>query len=219
MLLCSTNMGKIKEFGGLLAPLGITLEPVTKHDIPEPYDTIMENAEAKAFGYSQIYPGQWILVEDSGLCVPALGGLPGAHSARFALRYLKGGLPTVTNLTEYFNAQHPRRIDYLNNEALISAIQAEKIEFPVAAYFESCVILVDPNLNVAFQHTSTTHGWVVKEQKGNGGFGYDPVFQSPETFGKTWGEIDAARKNMISHRSKAIAALTTFLCTTERPLF
>lgn len=83
MLLCSTNPGKIRAFGGLLAALDIPLDPVMHHEIPETGDTFEANALEKAQAYAALYPGKWLLAEDSGLVVPALGGWPGPWSAMF----------------------------------------------------------------------------------------------------------------------------------------
>ena len=97
MKLCSTNDGKLAEFGGLLAPLDIRLEPVRHMDIPETGDTFRANAIMKALGYAKHFGGEWVLAEDSGLVVPALNaghftGLPGAYSARFADMDLLNGV-------------------------------------------------------------------------------------------------------------------------------
>ena len=83
MLICTTNPHKIAEFAGLLAPLDIRLTPASL-EVPETGHTFEANAREKALGYARQHAGHWILVDDSGLVVPALDGLPAAYSARFA---------------------------------------------------------------------------------------------------------------------------------------
>ena len=86
IVLASGNAGKLREFAALLAPLGITVRPQSDFDVPEadePYASFVENALGKARHAAQ-HTGLPALADDSGLCVDALGGAPGIHSARYA---------------------------------------------------------------------------------------------------------------------------------------
>jgi non-canonical purine NTP pyrophosphatase (RdgB/HAM1 family) len=201
MRICTTNPGKMREFGGLLSPLGLTLKPSSMSiDIPETEDSFAGNSRLKAREYARYYPGEWILAEDSGLVVPALGGMPGPWSARFA---------------EDPDRHIPRdEIDPLNNAKVLALLKGT----PSAnrgAWFVSHITVVNPQGDVAFSTERRAYGWIATEAYGSQGFGYDPIFISDSTGGKTWAEIDAARKDLISHRNHAIWDLMAWLCSQD----
>lgn len=212
MRICTTNPGKRAEFGGLLAPLDIDLKITSPDDpdVPEPFDTFTENAFAKCQGYAEHYPGEYILAEDSGLVVPHLGGLPGPWSARFA-----DFDPRTREVRESGRSRDV--IDPLNNQLVLGLLRSVPPEAR-GAYFEAVIVVLAPDGRVVFQIEDRAYGWITQEPKGEGGFGYDPIFESAETFGKTWAQVDRARKNLISHRTKAITNFMLWVCGTKEPL-
>lgn len=188
IVLASNNAKKVKELQSLLAPLGITIVTQGELGVPEaeePHCTFVENALAKARHAAQL-TGLPALADDSGLCVEALGGAPGVYSARYA------GEP---------------KSDARNNEKLLAELAA----FPEAAqrraHFACVLVLVrsadDPQPLIA---EGECPGEILAAPRGDGGFGYDPLFWLPE-FGQAMAELSAEQKNKISHRGQAIARL------------
>jgi XTP/dITP diphosphohydrolase len=185
LILASNNAGKLKEFGALLAPLDFELHAQGEFDVPEaeePYPTFVENAIAKARHASRL-TGLPALADDSGVCVNALGGAPGVHSARYA------GEP---------------KSDQRNNDKLITdlALHADK-----SAYYYCVLVFVrhadDPQPVIA---DGRWDGELIAQPRGQGGFGYDPYFWIP-SLGKTAAELSAEEKNRLSHRGQALRAL------------
>ena len=190
LLLASNNAGKLKEFSALLAPLGISqIVPQGQLGIPEadePYGTFIENALAKARHASRL-SGLPALADDSGLCVDALGGAPGVLSARYA------GEP---------------KSDQRNNEALLAALDG--IDNRQAHYY--CVLVLvrsaeDPQPIIA---DAVWRGHILPAARGEGGFGYDPLFQA-QGYEISVAEMASAEKNRISHRAQALAQLVNRL--------
>ena len=185
LVLASNNEGKLREFRRLLAPLGIELVAQSEIGIPEadePHVTFVENALAKA-RHASAHARLPALADDSGLCVRALGGAPGVHSARYA------GDP---------------KSDARNNAKLIAVLRGVADR---RAHYACVLTLVrhatDPEPIIA---DGTWHGTVVDAPRGSGGFGYDPHFEDAAT-GMTGAELPFARKNELSHRGKAMRAL------------
>lgn len=185
LVLASNNAKKMKELNALLAPLGFEVIPQGQLGIPEaeePHCTFVENALAKARHAAQ-HSGLPALADDSGLCVKALGGAPGVISARYA------GEP---------------KSDARNNEKLLADLTAQSDR---RAHFVSCLVLCrsadDPQPIIA---EGEWHGEIVDQYRGDGGFGYDPLFFVPE-FGRTAAELDADTKNRVSHRGRAMQKL------------
>lgn len=185
LVLASNNAGKLAEFAQLLAPLGFAIKSQRELDIPEaeePFGTFVENALAKARHASSL-SGLPALADDSGICVPALGGAPGVQSARYA------GEP---------------RSDAANNAKLVReiAVHADK-----SAYYYCVLVMVrhadDPQPIIA---DGVWHGQLIEQPRGQGGFGYDPYFFLP-SLGKTAAELSAQEKNNLSHRGQALRAL------------
>jgi XTP/dITP diphosphohydrolase len=185
LILASGNEGKLREFRRLLMPHGISLVAQAELAIPEaeePHQTFVENALAKARHASALgkLPA---LADDSGLCVAALAGAPGVHSARFA------GLPPS---------------DARNNEKLVAALHGEADR---RAHYYCVLVLVrhaaDPEPLIA---EGVWHGTFVDEARGTGGFGYDAHFLDAAT-GLTGAELPLERKNELSHRGHAMRAL------------
>ena len=189
LVLASNNAKKMKELNALLAPLGFEVIPQGALGIPEaeePHCTFVENALAKARHAAKL-SGLPALADDSGLCAAALGGAPGVYSARYA------GEP---------------KSDARNNEKLLADLGDNCNR---AAHFVSVIVLVrhadDPQPLIA---EGEWHGEILPAQRGEGGFGYDPMFYLPE-FDKTAAELDAETKNGISHRGQAMQQLITRL--------
>ena len=189
IVLASNNAKKMKELNALLAPLGFEVIPQGQLDIPEaeePHCTFVENALAKARHASRL-SGLPALADDSGLCVKALGGAPGVISARYA------GEP---------------KSDARNNEKLLAELTSHADR---RAHFVSCLVLCrsadDPQPIIA---EGEWHGEILPALRGDGGFGYDPLFFVP-AFGKTAAELDAETKNRVSHRGQAMQVLIEHL--------
>jgi len=189
LVLASSNAGKLREFRELLAPLGIEVTPQAELGVPdadEPHATFVENALGKARNAAR-HTGLPALADDSGICVAALGGEPGVHSARF------GGEP---------------KSDARNNERLVELVSSHTDR---RAHYYCVAVLVrhaeDPEPMIA---EGRWHGEVIDHPRGTGGFGYDPYFFVP-ALGKTAAELDPARKNILSHRGKALARLLNLL--------
>jgi len=185
LVLASSNPGKLREFEALLAPLGMEVVPQASlgiADAEEPHGTFVENALAKArhaSGRSRL-PA---LADDSGICVGALGGEPGVHSARFA------GEP---------------KSDARNNEKLAQLLAGKDDR---RAHYYCVVVLLrhaeDPEPLIA---EGIWAGEIVAEPRGANGFGYDPHFFLRD-FGKTAAELEPEQKNLVSHRGKALRRL------------
>lgn len=185
IVLASNNAKKLKELSALLTPLGIQLIPQGELGVPEaeePHHTFLENALAKARHAAQL-TGLPALADDSGLCVKALGGAPGVQSARYA------GEP---------------KSDARNNEKLLAALTGVADR---RAHFVSLLVLVrhgdDPQPLVA---EGAWHGEIIDQYRGEGGFGYDPLFYVPAEKA-TAAELSAEVKNRLSHRGQAMARL------------
>jgi XTP/dITP diphosphohydrolase len=185
IVIASSNAGKLREFRHLLAPLGWDVVSQTELNVApaeEPHATFLENALTKA-RHASASTGLPALADDSGICVAALGGAPGVLSARFA------GEPSD---------------DQRNNEELLRRLLNERDR---RAHY-TCVLAAvraveDPEPLIA---DARWHGVIIDAPRGNGGFGYDPLFLLP-ALGKTAAELDPAEKNRISHRGLAMAEL------------
>jgi XTP/dITP diphosphohydrolase len=191
LVLASSNPGKLREIEPLLAPLGIEVIPQSRLGITEaeePHDTFVENALAKARHASRA-SGLPALADDSGLCVDALGGAPGVHSAYYAGR--EGGR---------------EERDARNNAKLLASLADAR-----RAHYTCVMVLVrsadDPQPVVA---EGTWHGEIARAPRGTNGFGYDPLFLLPER-GVTAAELAPEEKNRISHRALAAARLMALL--------
>jgi XTP/dITP diphosphohydrolase len=185
LVLASNNRGKLAELSQLLSPLGFALTAQGELGIPEaeePYLSFVENAIAKARHASRL-SGLPALADDSGICVPALGGAPGVKSARYA------GSPSS---------------DAANNTKLLHELAAHSDK---SAYYYCVLVLVrhadDPQPVIA---DGRWLGEITSAPRGQGGFGYDPHFFLPG-LGKTVAELDAHDKNRLSHRGQALRSL------------
>jgi XTP/dITP diphosphohydrolase len=189
LVLASNNPGKIREFRELLAPLDFEVVPQGELGVveaEEPHATFVENALAKA-RHAARQTRLPALADDSGICVAALDGEPGVHSARFA------GEP---------------RSDQRNNEKLVALLQGQADR---RAHYYCVVVLVrhadDPEPLIA---EGRWHGEVIATPRGSGGFGYDPYFLLPD-LGRTAAQLAPEEKHAISHRGKALRRLLAAL--------
>lgn len=188
VVLASGNAGKLREFSAILQAAGIRMVAQSELDVPEaeePHVTFVENAIAKARHASQ-HTGRPALADDSGLCVPALGGAPGVYSARYAS--MGGG----------------EKSDLANNMRLVS--QLRTVQDHSAFYVAVLVYMDGPNDPCPLVAEGRWHGKIVATPQGEHGFGYDPHFWLPE-FGCTVAELDPEEKNRSSHRARALAKL------------
>ncbi len=214
LVIASGNAGKVREFRQLCEPLGLTI--LSQFDlgiveVDEPHCTFVENALAKARHASRA-SGLPALADDSGICVAALRGAPGVHSARFCApneagaRFCAPNEPGARFATE--DAPAGATQDARNNAKLIRML--EGTVNPSAHY--TCVLVLvrhadDPEPLIA---EGRWHGEIIAVPRGEGGFGYDPYFYVP-ALDKTAAELPPAVKNGISHRGQAWAALAARL--------
>ncbi len=189
LVIASNNRGKLAELSRLLEPLGFRLQPQADLGIAEadePHPTFVENALAKARHASRA-SGLPALADDSGICVPALGGAPGVRSARYA------GEPAS---------------DAANNAKLVRELHAQADK---SAYYYCVLVYVrhadDPQPLIA---EGRWEGAVIAEPRGDGGFGYDPHFLLP-ALGRTAAQLAPEEKNQLSHRGQALRALVNRL--------
>ncbi|MFD2784212.1 RdgB/HAM1 family non-canonical purine NTP pyrophosphatase [Hymenobacter rubripertinctus] len=190
MRLCfaSNNAHKLDEIRPLLPA---TVELVGLADIgchqelPETQDTLAGNARQKA-QYVWDHFGVACFADDTGLEVTALAGAPGVYSARYA---------------------GPQRRAEDNMAKLLHELQGHPDR---SAHFRTVVALVLPG-GVVHEFAGAVPGRITEQQRGQGGFGYDPVFQPTEGDGRTFAEMSLSEKNGLSHRSRAVAGLVAFL--------
>jgi XTP/dITP diphosphohydrolase len=191
LVLASGNAGKVAEIREILADTGIELVAQTAlgvADAEETGSTFVENAILKA-RHAARASGLPALGDDSGICVDALGGAPGLRSARYAGAHGDAAANIAKLLDALRDVPDPQR----------------------TAHFHCSIVVLrhadDPAPLVA---EGRWHGTILHAPRGNGGFGYDPVFFDP-AFGKSAAELDAATKNRVSHRGQALAKLRELL--------
>lgn len=188
----SSNEGKLREYRALAASAGVSLdlalipnfEALPKFD--EAASTFAENAAGKALHYSRFSEGL-VMADDSGLVVPALGGAPGVHSARYA---------------------GPGASDADRIGKLLGEMRGKQGEDRRARFV--CVIALAERGEARGVFSASTEGELLDAPRGEGGFGYDPIFFFP-AFGKTYAEISREEKNQHSHRGKAFRKALDFL--------
>jgi XTP/dITP diphosphohydrolase len=190
LLLGTTNAGKIRELRSLLEGLG--LEILTLGDLPgapeveEDGETYAANARKKALTLAR-WSGMPALADDSGLEVDALGGAPGVRSARYA---------------------GPGQDSAANRGKLLQALEGVPEERRTARF--RCVIAVARPDGEVMEKGGDCEGRITSAERGEGGFGYDPVFYYPPA-GCTLAQMAEGDKNRISHRARAAAALRGLL--------
>jgi XTP/dITP diphosphohydrolase len=191
LVLGTRNAKKREEIVGVLDQLGLEFGDLTQWpdfpDVVEDQETFAGNASKKA---TEIALGlhHWVLGEDSGLVVPALKGRPGVYSARYAGRHGD---------------------DAANNARLLAEL-APLADDQRAAYYVCVGALADPQGKVQAVVEGRCHGMIIREPRGSGGFGYDPLFLIPE-YHRTFGELSARVKQALSHRGRALTQLRPLL--------
>jgi XTP/dITP diphosphohydrolase len=177
-VIATHNRNKVKEFGRILAPLNIEGKTMPLGEVEETGTTFAENAFLKADAACR-QTGMPAVADDSGLMVEALNGAPGVYSARYAGE----------------NATDADRIKKLLSN--LKDVPEEKR----AAKFVCAICCVFPD-GKRIEAQGECHGTIAFAPRGNGGFGYDPVFLLD---GKTFGELDPREKDRVSHRGRALA--------------
>jgi len=184
LMIASGNAGKVREFGRLLADLGLETQPMPEAlEVEETGSTFAENARLKAEAAARA-TGCWALADDSGLSVDALGGAPGVHSARYA----------DTDTT---------RIQRLLQELADAGATTPSAR---SAQFTAALALASPEGEVVLEVEGICPGTILEAPRGEGGFGYDPVFFVPEAK-LTFAEMPHSQKAELGHRGRAFAAL------------
>jgi XTP/dITP diphosphohydrolase len=179
LVIASGNAGKVREFAHLLADLGLEIRTQPEGlEVEETGDTFAANARLKASAVARA-SGCWALADDSGLSVSALGGAPGVHSARYAAN------------------------DQTRIARLLRELQGADDR---SAQFTAALAVADPSGSVRLEVEGICTGVILEESRGNGGFGYDPVFFVPEA-GLSYAEMDKSLKGRIGHRGQAFALL------------
>jgi XTP/dITP diphosphohydrolase len=190
LVLASNNQGKLREIQQLLEPMGWDVRPQGEWDLEEAVEdglTFVENALIKA-RHAARHTGIAALGDDSGIVVDALDGRPGLRSAR----YSDGGGASG------------------NIEKLLGELDGVPEEERTAHFYCVMVMLRGPNDPAPLVSTGTWPGVITTEPRGDGGFGYDPVFYVPEREA-TAAELPIAIKNVISHRGQALASMIRML--------
>lgn len=187
-VLATANPHKAAEMTAVLGALGIEVRerPRDVAEVDETSDTLEGNALLKARALRDA-TGEAAVADDTGLFVDALAGRPGVHSARYAGAGARDADNVAKLLAELVVAPAPRRARFVTAIAV--------------AYPDGQDLLVEGVLE----------GTIVDAPRGDGGFGYDPVFEPDDTPGRTLGELDAGEKNAVSHRARALVALAAAL--------
>jgi XTP/dITP diphosphohydrolase len=190
LLIATNNKGKVKELQDLLKDTG--LELITPADInlnldvEEDGTTYAENAAKKAIAFAHA-SGLVSLADDSGLEVDALDGAPGLYSARY----------------------HPKPgVNDADRRAYMIENLKEK-PHPWTAHFHATIAIAIPEQDVHIVE-GNCYGQIIPEERGTGGFGYDPIFLFPE-LNRTMAELEMEEKNRLSHRARAVMNAIPFL--------
>jgi XTP/dITP diphosphohydrolase len=186
LIIGTTNQGKVIEIRSALGDVpGWTVVPIPPEtpSIPETGQTFVDNAVLKARHYST-FVDELTLADDSGLCVDALDGRPGVHSARYA-------------------PDPPSRIKRILEEMRLVPNGQRRAVF-------YCALALARAGNIIWTMEGKVEGIIAHSPAGTGGFGYDPVFLLPE-LNQTMGELSLEAMNKVSARGKAVAELRKFL--------
>lgn len=194
LLVATTNPGKVREFREMLGHSGVSFSDLSAHPgtvaVEETGHTFRANACLKASHYAKLF-NTFAVADDSGLAVDALQGSPGVHSARWA---------------ELNNAG---KGDAANNALLLKQL-ADVPDDKRTGRFVCVLALADPTGKILITARDTVEGRVIRQAKGNNGFGYDPLFFINE-MRRTTAELMPDEKHAISHRGKALRQLRTLM--------
>jgi XTP/dITP diphosphohydrolase len=186
LVLATRNAHKLREFGRLLAPAGVRVEPLSEDVVlpPEDGDTFLANALDKARA-AAAQTRRTVIADDSGIEADALGGAPGVRSARFAGE----------------DATDAENLDKLVHLAPAGS----------GLRYVCALVYVDPERELTRTFEGECRGVVAAEPRGAGGFGYDPAFEPRSAPGSTMAELSDSDKDAISHRGEAVRALLAWL--------
>jgi len=189
LVIASGNAGKIREFTALLAdlPLEIRSQPQGL-EVEETGSSFAENARLKATAVA-LASGCWALADDSGLCVTALQGAPGVQSARYA----STDAERISRLLMELGQANARRAS--------AGLPQDR-----SAHFTAALAVADPSGRIRLEVEGYCPGEILEQPRGDGGFGYDPVFFVP-SLGLSFAEMDKASKAGVGHRGRAFALL------------
>lgn len=195
VLIATSNPGKLRDFAGAAKAFGIEIASLPEFSsipvVEEDGATFEDNARKKAEQYSRHAPGELVLADDSGLEVDALDGAPGVYSARYA----------GENAT-----------DQQNNAKLLRELSENTQR---AARFV-CVIAAARDGQTLATFRGEAVGSILSSERGQRGFGYDPLFYVPE-LGKTFAEFETEDKARVSHRGRAFAKFLEWFTTNPKP--
>ncbi len=199
ILIATSNPGKLRDFAGAAAGYGIEVQTLPNFAslpvVVEDGATFQANARKKAEAYSRYAPGEFVIADDSGLEVDALGGAPGVHSARYSADDPQG----AENNTG----------DELNNAKLMREIQRVSADRRSGRFV--CVIAAARNGETLAVFEGKAEGIILERPRGFNGFGYDPLFYFPQ-IDKTFAELSAEEKAQYSHRGAAFRKLLDWYC-------
>lgn len=191
LVIASHNVGKVREIGELIAPIGIEIISAAELNLPEPEengDTFEANAALKAES-AAIISGKPSLADDSGLAIPALNDAPGIYSARWA---------------------GPDKDFAMAMERIKQEVEATGRDAQgAAAYFVCVLALAAPGEETLF-FRGEAHGTLTFPPQGKEGFGYDPIFV-PNDQNMTFGQMSPEDKHTISHRANAFVLFLDYL--------
>ena len=187
LVLGTGNRKKAAELVELLSPVGLRIQTLADDpqaiEVEETGDSFAANATLKAVEQAR-HLNAWVLGEDSGIVVDALGGAPGIYSARYA---------------------GPRANDAQNNARLLAELGNTPLERRTAHYVCQ-MVLADPSGKVRAECGAQCNGRIRFEPAGAAGFGYDPLFEIVELH-RTFGELGEVVKSVLSHRARAVEKL------------
>ena len=197
LFIATNNKGKVKELQDLLQDTGIELLTPSQLnlelDVIEDGDTYVENATKKAIAFAQA-SNLVSLADDSGLEVDALGGAPGLYSARY------GPPLTLPPFSEKMGGVGGGLTDKDRRLYLLQNLQDKPR--PWTARFHATIVIANQNGEI-HRTEGFCEGEIIPEERGTGGFGYDPIFLL-EDLGKTMAELSLEEKNRLSHRARAV---------------
>ena len=185
IVLASSNKHKVQEINDIVSSIGLNVEfilPPEGFDPEENGTTFEENSYIKAYEAWKLAK-TWVLADDSGLCIDALGGKPGIYSARYA------ETPAL-------------RIKRVLNE--LSGVKDRR------AHFTCAMTLINPNGEIEYKYQGVCEGSIITEARGVNGFGYDPIFKLKDDT-RTMAELSEDEKNQVSHRSVALKKVMEYL--------
>ena len=196
LYVATTNSHKLEEIGALLDPLGFSVRSgaeLGRVSVIEDGATFLANARKKARAYLN-RTDRWVLADDSGLEVAALGGAPGVLSARYA------------------GVEGPGA-DETNNAKLLRELEGVPEEERKARFV--CTVVLGVGGREVMALRGTVEGRILTEPRGRNGFGYDPLFFHPPT-NRSFAELSRKEKNEVSHRGRALRGVADFLRTSAR---